>query len=147
MRLLIDGDACPDKEYIKQLAIQYQIDMLVYIDYAHILDDDYYQVIECEIGHDSVDMKIVHDASSGDLVVTQDYGLASLLLSQNVKVLHPSGMIIDLKNIDELLMSRYLSVQLRRSQKRVKGPSKRSGEMRKKFLIELEKILSDGDAL
>lgn len=141
MKLLIDGDACPDREAIKTIAMQYQIEMIVYIDYAHMLEPDYYQVIECAVGHDSVDMAIIHDAKIGDLVITQDYGLASLLLGKGAKVLHVSGMIIDAYNIDLLLASRYISAKQRKAGQRVKGPVKRSDEMRITFLNHLEEMI------
>lgn len=141
MRLLIDGDACPDKQAIKVLAVKYHVEMYVYIDYAHVLEDDYYQVIECAVGHDSVDMAIVHEAKMEDLVITQDYGLASLLLGKGVKVLHVSGMIIDADNIDLLLASRYISAKQRKAGQRVKGSMKRTDEIRNKFLNNLEYLL------
>ena len=143
MRLLIDGDACPDKQEIKELAIKYQIEMYVYIDYAHELEDDYYHVIACEVGNDSVDMAIVHDAKKGDLIITQDYGLASYLLCKDVKVLHISGEEINNNNIDKFLFSRYVSGQIRRSIKHLKGPSKRTKEDKIRFLSKLEMMLKE----
>lgn len=139
MRILIDGDACPNKNEIKELAIKYQIEMLVFVDYAHILADDYYQVIECAVGHDSVDMQIIKEVKAKDLVITQDYGLASLVLSKKAKVLHISGKIIDQENIDGLLMSRFVSAKQRRSNKHLKGPAKRTKETEIQFLETLEK--------
>ena len=59
MRILVDGDACPNKTEIAALAKKYHIPMLVYIDYAHELVNDYYEVIQCAIGHDSVDLVTV----------------------------------------------------------------------------------------
>ena len=73
MRLLIDGDACPNKEEVKNLAQKYGIEMIVFADYAHLLEDDYYHVVHCEVGRDSVDMQIINQARPYDLVVTQDY--------------------------------------------------------------------------
>ena len=49
MRILVDGDACPNKTEIAALAKKYHIPMLVYIDYAHELVNDYYEVIQCAI--------------------------------------------------------------------------------------------------
>lgn len=141
MRLLIDGDACPDKLAIKALAIKYQIEMIVYIDYAHVLEDDYYQIVECEIARDSVDMRIVSDVQPGDLVITQDYGLAGLLLGKRAIVLHMSGMLINDQNIDLLLSTRYISAKERKSGKHVRGPAKRTSQIREKFLNNLEEIL------
>lgn len=145
MRLLIDGDACPDKEEVKRIAQKYNIEMIVYVDYAHLLENDYYQVVHCEIGHDSVDMKIINQAQPHDLVITQDYGLASLLLGKQVRVLHVSGMVIDNDNVDQLLMSRYISAKQRRAQKHLKGPAKRTLEVKNKFLDSLETILMKKD--
>lgn len=141
MRILVDGDACPNKDEIKQLAIKYQKEMIVFIDYAHMIEDDYYQVVQCDIGADSVDMALLNWARAGDLVITQDYGLAGLLLSKGVQVLHISGMKIDSSNIDGLLMTRYISAKQRKVNKHIKGPSKRTDEVKFKFLKELENVL------
>lgn len=147
MRLLIDGDACPNKEEVKNLTQKYGIEMIVFADYAHLLEDDYYHVVHCEVGRDSVDMQIINQARPYDLVVTQDYGLASLLLGKQVKVIHVSGMIINIDNIDQLLMSRYISAKQRRAQKHLKGPSKRTLEIKNKFLNTLENLLENKDII
>ena len=130
MALLVDGDACPDLPAIKDLAWKYQVEMTVFVDYAHFIQDDYFRTILCEVGSDSV-----------DLVFTQDYGLASLVLSKGAKVLHISGKVIDDNNIEELLMSRYVSAKQRKSGKRTRGPAKRTDEVRNQFLKQLDKIL------
>ena len=120
MRVLIDGDACPNKREIKQLLDRYQIRMIVFVDYAHLLNEDLYEVRHCEVGKDSVDMRIVNEVKAGDLVITQDYGLASLVLSKNAKVLHVSGMRIDQENIDGLLLKRYEGYKQREIVKQLK---------------------------
>jgi len=141
MRLIIDGDACPDKDSISRIALKYDIDMYVFIDYAHVLEDNYYKIITCEVGHDSVDMAIVNFVSQGDLVITQDYGLAGLLLTKGVQVLHTSGKVINEDNINILLSTRYLHAQLRKSGQRIKGPAKRTKEDTQYLLNQLENIL------
>ena len=83
----------------------------------------------------------VKDFKEDDIVITQDYGLASLALTRKAKVLHVSGKIIDNDNIDELLLSRYLSSKERRSNVHLKGPKKRNSEVRKYFLEQLERVL------
>lgn len=141
MRVIVDGDGCPDKDGIATLAKKYHKDMYVFIDYAHVLESDEYQVIACDVGHDSVDMAIVNFAQKGDLVITQDYGLAGLLLSRQVQVLHVSGQIINEKNIHTLLSTRYLHSQMRKAGQRTKGPSKRTVKNRELFLNQVEKLL------
>ncbi len=141
MRLLIDGDACPDRESIKDIAKTYNIEMIVFVDYAHILSDDDYEVVHCETGNDSVDMALVSRVKKGDLVITQDYGLAGLILSKGALVLHVSGQMITHDNIDGLLMSRYLSAKERKKNNRIKGPAKRTQEIKELFLKQIEDIL------
>ena len=141
MRLFVDGDATPYKDDIYRLAKKYQIEMYVYIDYAHLLKDVPYHVVECEIGRDSVDMCILSDLRQGDLPITQDYGLAALALGKKAYVLHVSGLEITSQNIDELLLRRYIGAHQRRSGKHIKGPSKQTKEDKDYFLKQLENLL------
>lgn len=142
MALLVDGDACPDLQAIKSLAKLYNIEMNVFVDYSHNLQDDYFKTILCEVGSDSVDLVLVNRIHDGDIVVSQDYGLASLALLKGAKVLHVSGKIINNDNIDELLMSRYVSAKQRKNGKRLSGSSKRTYEVREYFLQQLDKLLT-----
>lgn len=144
MRILIDGDACPQKKEITTIAKQYRIPVIVYIDYAHIMNDDEFEIKVCEIGHDHVDMMILQDVQENDLVITQDYGLASLVLMRKAKVLHVSGMMIDEKNIDELLMKRYDGYKQRQSDKHIRGPKKRTNKDETYFLKQLSLYLERG---
>lgn len=143
MRILVDGDACPNKEEIVKIAKEYQLEMIVFVDYAHILDDEYYEVRQCEIGRDSVDMQIVNEVQKDDIVITQDYGLSSLLLVKKTKVLHVSGMIIDKDNIDDLLMRRYQGYKDRRKDKHLKGPKKRTVQDKEYFLNQLISLIKE----
>lgn len=144
MVLIIDGDACPNINEIKDIAVKYQIEMIVFIDYAHYLQDDYFKTILCEVGSDSVDLELLKYVKNNDIVITQDYGLASLVLSKGARVIHVSGKMIDNSNIDQLLMSRYVSAKQRKSKVRIKGPSKRTDEIRDMFLKQLEFLLMNG---
>lgn len=141
MRILVDGDACPDKMEIYLLAEKYHVEMIVYMDYAHVCYGEDYQVKYCEVGKDSVDMMIVHDVLANDIVITQDYGLSSLLLTKSVKVLHVNGEIIDRSNIQELLMQRYIGVKNRKRNKHIKGPKKRTSQQSHYLLQQLELLL------
>ncbi len=146
MRILIDGDACPQKEDILKIAHQYFIDVILFIDYAHEVDMNRYQkVIYCDVDRDSVDSQIVKRVKENDLVITQDYGLAGLILSKKAKVLHLSGKMINENNIDELLFSRYASSKMRKMNKHLKGPNKRTEEDKKRFLNQLERILKENE--
>ena len=141
MRLLIDGDACPNRQEVIELALHYGIEVLLFIDLAHVIEDERIQIIMCEVGKDSVDQMILSYLQEGDLLISQDYGLASLALLKNVTVLHVSGKKITEDNINNLLTSRYLGHLSRKQNKHVKGPKKRDYKTSQFFLRELEKIL------
>lgn len=141
MRVIVDGDGCPDKDGIVSLSKRYDKDMYVFIDYGHVLESDDYHIVACDVGHDSVDMAILNFVETGDLVITQDYGLAGLLLSKKVIVLHISGKVIDENNINTCLSTRYLHAQIRQAGQRIKGPSKRTVKDRQFFLEQVEKLL------
>lgn len=140
MRLLIDGDACPNRKEVIDLACHYQIQTILFIDYAHLIEDDRIDIILCEIGKDSVDQKIISYVENGDIVITQDYGLASLCLMKDAKVLHVSGKRINENNIQNFLQYRYLGHVSRKNDKHVKGPKKRTKKDEMYFLRELEKL-------
>lgn len=141
MRILIDGDACPNREEINDIAKRYNVEMIVFVDYAHVINDDDYEVVHLETGSDSVDMAIVAKATNGDLVITQDYGLASLAITKGALVMHVSGMMITQDNIEGLLASRYASAMLRKSRHRIKGPKKRTEDIKRLFLKQVEDIV------
>ena len=117
MRILIDGDATPDIEKIAFLCDKYDIKMIVYCDMNHFFD--YESVIMCDQGNDSVDYAILKDVKKGDLVITQDYGEAGMLLTKGAIVVHPSGFIIDSNNIDAISMERCVSINLSKDQRNV----------------------------
>lgn len=140
MRILIDGDGTPDIEKIDTLCKKYGIKMIVYCDVNHLFD--YEDIVICDQGNDSVDYAIVRDVQKGDLVITQDYGEASMVLMKGARVVHPSGMIIDQENIDTLLMTRYINGKLRNNQ-HIKGPKKRTQEVSYKFIKTVEEIIHE----
>lgn len=144
MRLIVDGDAAPQREDIAEVSKKYNIEMIVYMDYAHLVHNDMYTVKQCSVGNDNVDMMIINDVKENDIVITQDYGLASLVLLKKAKVLHVSGAIIDENNIDTLLMQRYVGAKLRKENKHLKGPKKRTKEIEDRFIYNIEELIKQG---
>lgn len=140
MRVLIDGDASPVKEITINICKEFNVCCIIYLDYAHEYESDYAKVIFCDKHKDSVDLKISNDCLKNDIVITQDYGLATLILSKGAKVVHNNGFIIDNNNIDTLLESRYIGNKLR-GKTRIKGPRKRTSEDDLKFSCTLRFLL------
>lgn len=125
MRVLVDGDASPVKDITICLCKEFGVKCIIYMDYSHEYESDYAEVIFCDKGRDSVDLVIGNKCQKNDIVITQDYGLAMLILSKGGIVIHNNGYIINSSNIDTLLESRYISNKLR-SHVRIKGPKKRT---------------------
>ena len=93
------------------------------------------------IGADAADFAIVQELEPGDIVVTQDYGLAALCLARAARVLDQNGRVYDESNIDALLSMRHLSARARRAGGRVKGPPKRRPQQDEAFRLALEEML------
>src|SRR5699024_5105821 len=92
-------------------------------------------------GADAADLEIMRRAQKGDLVVTQDYGLASLLLGKGCIIIHQKGFLYSDKNIERLLATRHASAMARRAGQRTKGPKAFTNEDREKFRQKLEKVI------
>ena len=103
MKILVDADACPVKEIIEKVAKQKNIEVVMYIDSSHILSSDYSKIVTISKGRDAVDLALINDSEKGDVIVTQDYGVASLALGRSAYAIGNSGLIYDNNNIDKLM--------------------------------------------
>lgn len=144
MKLLIDADACPVTDMALDCAKEYNIKNCVLIcDTAHSIEKSGAKTVVVSKGSDSADFALVNFVESGDVVVTQDYGLAAMCLAKKAKVLNQNGLIFTDFNIGTLLEQRHLSKKIRMSGGRTKGPKKRTKQQDEDFLISLKKILSE----
>ena len=144
MKILVDADACPVKSIIVREARKRNIAVTLFVDTSHELEDGYSAVVTVDKGRDSVDFALVNLLSEGDVVVTQDYGLAAMALSKRAKVLNQNGLVYTERNIDRLLMDRHLGQKIRRAGGRTKGPPKRTGKDDLDFERALVALLSTG---
>lgn len=115
MKILVDADACPVKEIIVRRARQSDVPVTMLIDTSHVLNDGYSQVITVDKGRDSADIRLVNLIVPGDIVVTQDFGVAAMALAKGAKVLNQNGMVYDNSNMDRLLFERALGQEVRRA--------------------------------
>ncbi len=144
MRIIIDGDACPHrvKEICEQAAMDFRLELIIVVDIDHYIVSDF-EIMIVEQGRDSVDYKIVQIFKEGDILITQDYGLSSLVLNKATAVIHTAGFFINNNNIDNLLQSRYISEKVRKLGGKTKGPSKRTKEQDENFKKCLYKVLHE----
>jgi uncharacterized protein YaiI (UPF0178 family) len=143
LRILVDADACPVKEIILRTAKRRNIPVTMVIDTSHELDDGYSTVIIVDKGSDSADYAIAGMAARHDIVVTQDYGLAAMILAKGASVMDQNGMLYTDENIESLLERRYIGQKIRRGGGRTKGPKKRTPEDDRKFENVFAKLLDD----
>lgn len=141
MKVLIDADGCPVVDSTVTLCRRYSQPCLILCDTAHQIQKPGARTFVFDKGSDSVDYALVNQVSSRDIVITQDYGLASMCLARGARVLHQDGWQYTAENIDALLLVRHESRKLRAAGKRMKGPKKRSPAQDFAFTSALEALL------
>lgn len=141
IKLLIDADACPVVDIALKIAKENKLDECILLcDTSHLIERDQAETIVVSKGADSADFRLVNLVKSGDIVVTQDYGLAAMCLAKKAYVLNQNGLIFNEHNIDSLLEKRYINKKIRMAGGRTKGPTKRTQEQDKEFEKSLKLI-------
>ena len=117
MKIYVDADGCPVVDIAVKIAKEYNLEIVVVKNYAHLLDDDYAQIVTVDISNDSADYYIVNQVQKGDIVISQDYGLAAMAISKEALCINQNGLVISNKNIEGMLNSRHINQKLRREHK------------------------------
>ncbi len=142
MRILIDADGCPVTDICVRLAQQYHTECLILCDTSHVFEKEGARTLTFSKGADSVDFALVNMLLPGDIVVTQDYGLAAMCLARSAVPINQDGMVYSDKNIDALLLSRHTARKIRNAGGRLKGPAKRTPAQDKAFEEKLRELLA-----
>lgn len=143
MKILVDADACPCNKIIEKVAKEYELPLLFLTDSSHILNPEYGEVKVIGKGADAVDFALINQLEKGDLAVTQDYGVAAMVLGKRGFAIHPSGKIYHDGNMAQMLFERHLSKVQRNSKKKFhgKGPKKRTKEDDERFEKYFRKLI------
>lgn len=143
MQIYVDADACPVVRIVERIAEKYDIPVTLLCDTNHMLTSDYSEVIVVGAGADAVDYKLISLCHPGDIVVSQDYGVAAMALGRRTYAIHQSGKWYTNENIDQMLMERHINKKARRSSKKnhMKGPGKRTNEDDERFQQSFEKMV------
>ena len=143
MKILVDADACPVVKQVEKVAKQYNIPSVLLCDTSHIMNTDYSEVKIIGSGADAVDFALVNMCQKGDIAVTQDYGVAAMVLSKGGYCIHQSGKIFTDDNIGGLLMDRHLAKKARmsKSKNHLKGPKKRTQADNERFEVSFESLI------
>ncbi len=141
MRILIDADGCPVVDIAIAAAKAHGIECLILCDTSHHFSREGARTVTVSKGADSVDFALVNMVQKGDIVVTQDYGLAAMCLARSAAVISQDGLIYDHTNIDGLLMQRHTAKKIRMSGGRLRGSPKRTEVQNKRFEEALTRLI------
>ncbi len=144
MKILVDADACPVIGITERIAEEYGIPVILLCDTSHVLYSEYSEVKIIGAGADAVDFALLNLCAAGDIVVTQDYGVAAMALGKGAFAIHQSGRLFTDENIDGLLAERHMARESRRISKKsyYKRQKKRTRQEDKWFADSFEKLLS-----
>jgi uncharacterized protein YaiI (UPF0178 family) len=145
MRVLIDADGCPVVDIAIRAAKKHHTEVVLFCDTSHIFEREGALTVTLSQGADSADIALVNNIEPGDIVVTQDYGLAALALAKRALCMDQNGRAYTADNIDGLLMSRHQAKKIRKAGGRLKGGPKRTKEADISFLRAFEKWLPPAD--
>ncbi|MBP3655883.1 MAG: YaiI/YqxD family protein [Clostridia bacterium] len=142
-RVLVDADACPVIRIVERISKAHGFPVTLLCDTNHVLYSDYSEVRVIGEGADAVDIALINLCQHGDVVVTQDYGVAALALGKGACAIHQSGRLYTQDNIDQMLMERHLARKARmgKGKHHLKGPKKRTKEEDDAFAAAFDSLL------
>lgn len=142
MKVFVDADGCPVVDISISIAKEFSLDIIVVKNFAHRITDSYAEIVSVDIENDSADFYIVNHLSKGDIVVTQDYGLAALVISKGAYPINQNGLVYTPENIDGMLNTRHVHKQLRKAGKHHSNAKKRTKEDDSKFTISFRRLIA-----
>ncbi len=143
MKIIIDADACPVTDKTIRIAKEKNIECIIVCDDAHKIIREGVETVVVTQGADAVDFAIISKTCANDIIVTQDYGLASIILSKSAYGINQDGLIYNTYNIESLLFSRHMSQKMRNAGKKTKGPRKRTVDQDKNYEKSLLQLLEN----
>ena len=144
MHIYVDADACPVVGVVEKIAKENEIPCTLLCDTNHSLRSEYAEVKIIGAGADAVDYALINLCRKGDIVVSQDYGVAAMALGKGAYAIHQSGKWYTNENIDQMLMERHMAKKARMSKRQkthLKGPSKRTEEDDKRFADAFRRLV------
>jgi len=143
MKIIIDADACPKNvlKTCKEIARENEIPLHTVSSFNHNIISHHHTMVGSN--PQETDIAVINMTAMGDIIVTQDWGLAALVLGKGAFALAPSGKVFRAETMDFLLEERELKAKLRRSGNRTRGPRKRTGEDDRRFARNLRRLVKE----
>jgi uncharacterized protein YaiI (UPF0178 family) len=140
VRIYIDADGAPWRDLVIERAIRHGVRVVMVADYSHEFPSaEGVERVIVDGGADAADFAIVNRVQAGDLVITQDVGLASLVLPKEAAAISPRGFEFTEGSMGRCLARRWLHGRIRKAGGRIKGPPRFSQDDRERFLALLER--------
>jgi uncharacterized protein YaiI (UPF0178 family) len=141
VRVIVDADSCPKScfQIIKKLALKYHLVIITVASFNHRIDSENHIITGDE--DQATDIAVVNQTRAGDIVVTQDWGLAAMILGKSAKAIAPNGRIYQAEQMALLLEERNIMAKFRRSGGHTKGPPQRIKKDDDRFEQNLVRIL------
>lgn len=143
-KLVIDADGCPVVREAAKIAAEYSVQCMIVCDSSHYFNISTAETIVVSQRADAADFYIVNHIGEGDVIVTQDYGLAAMCLAKKACAINQDGKIYSDENISGLLESRAVGKKVMRAGGRLKGPPKRNKEQNDRFIKTIRRIFENG---
>lgn len=143
VKVLIDADGCPVVDQTIATASKFKLEVILLCDTSHEMYREGAETVTVSKGPDAVDFVLVNRVKKGDIVVTQDYGLAAMVLAKQGYPIDQNGRLYSEENIDQLLHGRHVAKKIRQGGGRMKGPKKRKSEDNEKFTANLEGLINN----
>ena len=139
----MDADACPVVGIVESIAKKHGVKVTLLCDTNHVMQSAYSEVIVVGAGADAVGYRLIGICHKGDIVVSQDYGVAAMALGKGAYAIHQSGRWYTNDNIDRMLMERHLNRKARRGSHKnhIKGPKKRTDADDERFASSFERLV------
>lgn len=145
MKIWVDADACPVviKEILFRAAQRAAVEVVLVANRAvRVPPSPYIRSLQVASGFDVADNEIVERVCAGDLVVTADIPLASLVIAKGAHALSPRGEAYTTENIRARLTMRDFMETLRASGVNTGGPPALNQGDRKAFADQLDRLLA-----
>lgn len=141
-KIIVDADACPVKAEIASAGARFGVPVWMIASFDHRLQPaEGVKIVQVDRADQSVDLYIANHIRPGDVLVTQDFGLAALALGKKAIALSNRGQQYSDRTIDFLLERRHEQARARRGGKHSKGPKPFTEQDRHEFLHSLTKVL------
>ena len=154
--LFIDADACPVTREAVDAARRAKVPCVIAGNSTqnlarHIRRTDptdpcngfWVRTLQVGVGADAADFAIVEELKPHDVVVTQDIGLASIVLGRGASAIGVRGHVYSPLTIDSMMFIRHEEKKVRRAGGRTRGPAAFEDDDRERFVRNLRKLLQE----